>query len=224
MLQNDLAGHNYLLETITVKLLGLARPRLDGDQNLRAPTVSGKFLEQETLRRSVNQMMCFHAGWFSLRTNCDLEFFQTKQCSPLKVSKKGKTNCFLCSENQLDRGCEIITFEGEVLRNVTVKSRIPLENRAKPVEEISAATLGEKRGAAQLISSGSDHRAAGTDFLQAFTCSLLKRRKKKNPSVQINVYVFHTLCESRIQTHIRRGLHTLKGTVCAHTQVHTIDL
>lgn len=46
--------------------------------------------KQEMLHRSVNQMMCFHAGWFSLQTNCNLEFFQTKQRSPLKVSKKEK--------------------------------------------------------------------------------------------------------------------------------------
>lgn len=127
--------------------------------------------------------------------------------------KRKKTNCFLCSENQLDHNCEIITCEGnrQALCNVTVKSLILLENRVKPVEEISAAMRGEKRGAAQLIRSGSDHRAAGMDFLQAFTCSL---RADKC------IYFSYFMLRQHTDAYTPRPAYVERGRVCTHSGAH----
>lgn len=188
-----------------------------------------KVFEQETLHRSVNQMMCFHAGWFfRCRLTAILNSFRQSNVPLWKSAKKKKKkpNCFLGSENQLDHNCEIITFEGDhqVLCNVTVKSLILFKNRVKPVEEISAETLSEKKRCCSVNQIWLWPPSSRNGFPASLHLFAAKKEKKNKTSVQINVYIFQILCESSIQIHIRRGLHTLKGTVCAHTQVHTIDL
>lgn len=164
----------------------------------------------------------FMRGGFHCRLTAILNSFRQSNVPLWKSAKKKKTNCFLCSENQHDHNCEIITYEGDrqALCNVTVKSPILLENRVKPVEEISAATLGEKRGAAQLIRSGSDHRAAGTDFLQAFTCSLLKRKKKKPLCADKCIYFSYFMWRQHTDAYTPRPVYVERDRLCTHSGAH----
>lgn len=82
VLQNDLAGRDYLRETITVKLLGLAWLHLDGDENVRAPSVSGKF------RHKCQPDDVFSCGVASHADKPGWQLFQTRHRFPLESQKQ----------------------------------------------------------------------------------------------------------------------------------------